>query len=122
MILNKLVHQIYDCFGKKWAIRYLDNYLSYLVWYSERIEKKSTIPILKDINHEIFHNFIKFLKKIIKAEIYWKFRDRKQAEIHTKEAHRIYKKYKNLFVNLFKQYKKLGIFERSLNILLESMI
>lgn len=63
---------ILDLYGINWAIRYLNLFRNYFIWYTKRVETfNSNIPEeLSQVNK--LNQFLKFSILIIKTKLYWK--------------------------------------------------
>ncbi|TFG12676.1 MAG: hypothetical protein EU535_05955 [Promethearchaeota archaeon] len=90
-------------YGINWTIRYIDLFFNYLKWF---IKRKKIIDELDDFkNRQTIINVLDFLKNVIKAVVYWEYRDRTDTIQFVKEAIELYEEIKdndNKLVNNFK--------------------
>jgi len=89
-------------YGKYWTIKYIDLFFHYSKWF---INRKQTIDEFYELmNRQIIIKIFDLLRNVIKAIVYWEYRERSDTIQHVKQANRIYEEIKyvnNDLVNNF---------------------
>lgn len=112
--LEKLLEIILKHYGINWTLRYLDNFMKYIRWYNERLENPTAIVYPYTLGNENIFKIFDFCSNIIKASIYWEYRDRYRAQEFVNNAFNIFENFKKIKSELLKTdlllndyYKKL---------------
>jgi len=98
--LEKLSFLILKYYGIEWAIRYIDSFIEYIKWYNERLENPQTQWYPYTLEIEALFYYFDFHADIIKAKLYWEYRDRNNAKNLINQAYETLKTMKNNGVKL----------------------
>ncbi|MHA1147590.1 MAG: winged helix-turn-helix domain-containing protein [Promethearchaeota archaeon] len=107
-ILENLCLNLLKIYGINWAERYLDQYIDYLIWYSDRVETFRLFEEIEDF--DLIQKIFNFIRYLIKAILYWEYRERTRVKENTSIATDYYKiiKSHNLLIfeiKIFQKYK-----------------
>ncbi len=100
-ILEKLCLDLLKNYGINWSERYLDQYIDYLVWYCDRVEYLKIFDDIKD--SVLIQNIFNFIRYLIKANLYWEYRERTMVKENINLATNYYEVIKSHDLELFKK-------------------
>ena len=99
--LEKVVFLIFKKYGLMRAIRYIDCFYNYIIWYNKRIKNPITNIIPYTLGEDIILSIIDFCFNTIKAKIHWEYRDRNETQNEVTLANKYLKKVADKSENLF---------------------
>lgn len=99
--LEKFVLLILKKYDLENALNYLDTFFNYLIWFNERLKnpRKNITPYT--LEQDSFFQVFDFCFNIIRAKIYWEYRERSKAQDHVNLADKSLKKVEQKSQKLF---------------------
>ncbi|MHA1372460.1 MAG: hypothetical protein ACTSRA_22395 [Promethearchaeota archaeon] len=96
-----------------WAIRYINVYCNYFIWFIKRCEKF----LDSGLSMDVFTKVIKYISQIAKSKVYWEYHNRNKTDENLKEGEKIMEEISNLNDNILQKLPVLSTFKNKAKIL-----